>query len=1427
MERGRRIIHLRVVPPGATPRVLHLMSSTLSHHQASSPALQMDLPLLLPRLLPFLPHPSASVRSSVLHALLSLCRTLSHNTETSNQPSWTVEFVTTLLSHVFLRSLVETSPSLRSSVRDLWREFLRRIPRLVLVNSACAGVSGWITLAMSPVQVPLNLSWFGEAISSLSSVYKEPGNLWIGGENPESRPSEALSCRLLATELLGCLSVSIVTPVSSVIYPRPPLDTYCELLVPVLKARSGIGRTVISLLLASWCREHAQSSKEDDDTIVVLPATLKNQLSASLQEILYYDEIGPAFTKIQKDIQSLLSSLVAAGCLAPELSSGSNVLTLLQCQELMRDRVPKMLSLANSLPVPQRMKIEEQTSVIEMAVDNALEGQTSLEVMCQAALAEACVCTRTLPPPQAKIGGLIRPLMAAIRKQRTNALQERAAKALAQLMKLCVERSPCPNTKVTENLILLLVSDKDHFPQPDASDESGILTLDIQRRRADAVVALRRGDSLQVQGIQPSCDSDGGDATAAPTDGTGRRRKARRPSKTASSSVQMNGIRRCCSQSSPVPSTSPAVPSSTSAPVTPVDGLPKIGCSLPRGPMEELDTRLQREGAVLALQAVTAEFGEHLSSKLPALWSHVKSVDSQLSNPEELLKSLATIETILPKLASDLTRDAVDLVLPFLMEHCVSHSLKSVRHQSARCIALLADRALLQTMSRCLEPLTALIEDMSSLSARLGAIEVILCFVQGLQDRLLDFVPLLVVPVLGRMSDPSIIVRHCASQCFAGLMQLMPLADSGVRRRPEIVAVKVEDAGMASLPESLSKKLMEQRNFLTDLLNPSALENIELDFPVDASFRRYQRAGINWLGFLNRYRLNGILCDDMGLGKTLQTISIIAYTHRKDEQSLPTLVICPSTLTGHWVHEINKFVSPSILKPLLYRGPPGERSRLRSLVNRRGHNVVIVSYEIARNDIDFFSSMEWLYCVLDEGHIIKNGKTKLSKAIKTLVAKHRLILSGTPIQNSVLELWSLFDFLMPGFLGTEKQFNLYYSRPIFQSNDAKATVHDQQTGAAALEKLHRQVLPFILRRLKEDVLDDLPEKITQDYTCELSPLQTMLYEAFVKSQTEAAQKRNGEQEEMPETPPKASGESKPSMHVFRILKYLQALCNHPKLVLNPDNPQCKKIEESLGEALSIDDISNSGKLQALKQLLSDCGIGCSEDELGGGSSMVVAPHRALVFFQHKSTLNIVEQDLLQKHLPRVSYLRLDGSVPTSSRFSIVQRFNQDPSIDLLLLTTQVGGLGLNLTGADTVIFFEHDWNPMKDLQAMDRAHRIGQKRVVNVYRLITQGTIEEKIMGLQKFKIATAKSVINAENSSLSQMGTEQLFDLFTLESDAGSKERISETKLSSKSSGLKSVLESMPELWSTDQYEDEYDIQAFFSAVHSTSLSDKESVGE
>lgn len=436
---------------------------------------------------------------------------------------------------------------------------------------------------------------------------------------------------------------------------------------------------------------------------------------------------------------------------------------------------------------------------------------------------------------------------------------------------------------------------------------------------------------------------------------------------------------------------------------------------------------LQRRGAVLVLRAVATHFGPSLPQQVAFLWElimNIKSADQNatiddagIAKAEDLIQSLQVLEVMASSIHPELHGELLDLLptLCLLLEH----PFRAVRHMSSRCLAALgaidADRVLTIVVEKVIPMLGAIDRE----QMRQGAIEAVACLVEQMGMKIIPYIVLLVIPVMGRMSDVNEPVRLVATQSFATLIRLMPL-EGGVPDPPALSA-------------ELAEKKVQQRRFLEQLFDPKKLENYEIPVTINAELRSYQQDGVNWLGFLNKYGLHGILCDDMGLGKTLQTICILSSDHHQrqlDFQAtqnpssapLPSIVVCPPTLTGHWVDEVEKFVGPEQLNPLHYTGPPSERTRLRKKVAH--HNLVVASYDIVRNDLDFFTSIRWNYCVLDEGHVIKNGKTKSSKAIKQLIANHRLILSGTPIQNNVLELWNLFDFLMPGFLGTEKQFQV-------------------------------------------------------------------------------------------------------------------------------------------------------------------------------------------------------------------------------------------------------------------------------------------------------------------------------------------------------------------------------------------------------------------
>jgi TATA-binding protein-associated factor len=834
---------------------------------------------------------------------------------------------------------------------------------------------------------------------------------------------------------------------------------------------------------------------------------------------------------------------------------------------------------------------------------------------------------------------------------------------------------------------------------------------------------------------------------------------------------------------------------------------------------DEIQDKISQKGAKFALEAIARVFGPQLFVHLPQLNVMIAASFTSSGDVAPLIDSLHVVRVMAPFVHSALHANLVELMqkMAEFVPSVSNHS--GIRKEFAMTFAVLCRVIGVKAMEVILTTLLPMLQNPTSETTRLCIVESVLQLVNEMEFNIVPYILFLIGPIMSRMSDQCATVRRLAAFCFASLVKLMPLENA------------------IPNPEGMHSELIQQkereRQFLEELLYESKRSIYHLPIKLKGELRKYQQEGINWLAFLKKFNLHGILCDDMGLGKTVQALCIIMSDHferRKQYQQtrsaehipLPSLIICPPTLINHWVDEVDKFFDCQAVQIMKYYGPTQQRAEMRKRFEQM--ELIISSYEVIRNDIESLKEFVFNYCVLDEGHIIKNVKAKVTQAVKQIRANHRLILTGTPIQNNVLELWSLFDFLMPGYLGNEKQFAEMYSKPILISRDAKASSRQQEAGILALETLHRQVLPFILRRVKDDVLHDLPPRLIQDYYCDLSPLQVVLYENFTKSQMKK-EVENVLFGELSEVNPQMLS-PKRHFHIFQALQYLRKLCSHPALVLTPRHPMYPLINEQLkAQKSTLRDVCHAPKLLVLRDLLLECGIGIeknvpSSEEI---TLSVASRHRALIFCQFKSMLDIIETDLFQRQMPTVSYLRLDGSVTASERQAIVHKFNSDISIDCLLLTTSVGGLGLNLSTADTVIFCEHDWNPMRDLQAMDRAHRIGQKKVVTVYRIITRGTIEEKIMGLQKFKLAIANTVVDKENQSFQTMNTSQLLDLFnytkeiTVQTSEKKNEEPHELELGkskSKNKRLQNVLSHLNELWDETQYSEEYDIDAFITKL-------------
>ena len=477
---------------------------------------------------------------------------------------------------------------------------------------------------------------------------------------------------------------------------------------------------------------------------------------------------------------------------------------------------------------------------------------------------------------------------------------------------------------------------------------------------------------------------------------------------------------------------------------------------------------------------------------------------------------------------------------------------------------------------------------------------------------------------------------------------------------------------------------------------------------LDEVLRPYQKHGVAWLHFLRRNNFGGILADEMGLGKTLQTLAFLQSLRTGPDagtaKRLPTLVVCPTTLVFNWVNEAAKFTPE--LKVVALQGP--NRHPLFSQI--ASADLVVTSYALIRRDADKYREFEFDTVALDEAQHIKNRQTQNAQAVKAIRSEHRVVLTGTPLENSVLDLWSIFDFLMPGYLGSAQDFRERYEIPISREKNVESQA-----------RLARRLRPFILRRLKRDVAKDLPAKIEQVSFCELTDDQRTVYQQILELSRKEVMEAVG-----------AQGLAKSRMVVLTALLRLRQICCDLRLL---------KLENTSGTSAEAKDGSASGKMEMFGELL--------EEIIDGG-------HRVLIFSQFTSMLGLLRERLAAE---QIDYCYLDGS--TTNRGEVVDRFQKNSNIPAFLISLKAGGVGLNLTGADTVIHFDPWWNPAVEDQATDRAHRIGQTKVVTSYKLITRETVEEKILNLQTRKREIIQATLTGEEQLSEALTWEDIQELF------------------------------------------------------------------
>ncbi len=485
--------------------------------------------------------------------------------------------------------------------------------------------------------------------------------------------------------------------------------------------------------------------------------------------------------------------------------------------------------------------------------------------------------------------------------------------------------------------------------------------------------------------------------------------------------------------------------------------------------------------------------------------------------------------------------------------------------------------------------------------------------------------------------------------------------------------------------------------FLRDVKEGKLIATPLIPKEISNVLRPYQKDGVAWAMFLRKYHFGGILADDMGLGKTVQTLAILSTERPAD--AAPSLVICPKTLISIWVAESQRFTPE--LKIIAVEGSAAERMVI--LKNAKEYDVLVTSYSLFQRDTKFYRSISFYYAILDEAQYVKNRRTATALAVKTLQTKHRLALTGTPLENGVHELWSLFDFLMPGLLGNHTTFQFGFERPIRERSDVNA-----------LQNLKRRVKPFLLRRTKESVAPELPPRVEQTDWCELTQTQVALYAdvlASVRSDVIAAVEKKGF--------------ARSRIEILAALTKLRQVCNHPAL-----------IDKQLSHSEDV-----SGKMAHALELV--------REAVSGG-------HKILLFSQFTSMLDLIRPELDKMEIKHVT---IEGK--TRDRATVIEQFKTDSNISVFLLSLKAAGTGLTLTEADTVILYDPWWNPMVERQAMDRAHRIGQTKSVNVHKLVTKGTIEERVLALQEKKKAIFDAMVSDTAEGFKDLTWEDVSGLF------------------------------------------------------------------
>eukprot|EP00897_Mesotaenium_endlicherianum_P006570 jgi/Mesen1/5941/ME000301S05068 len=934
---------------------------------------------LAPRLWPFLRHNVTAVR----HAAIRTLERLLDAGGKGGGAAWVRPILAPALRLVFQNLLLESDATILSCSKRVWHLLLQS-GEAGLVAAARPHVAAWVQLAAAPSGKELDRQLMYAPYSAPASCSKGKGGRGgsngsasngchggtsgaeaaLGGTVPKhvvgaDGESSAVAMRVVVAEALGQLAAH---------WQPEQLSAVVAPLQELLTSDVAIHRQVAGMVITAWCRALRRSSSSGNGADVSAAVQRRDAslaaaapLRAYLLHLLSatdpsrptpgaptpYLEMERTHAKLRSEAAALLKHAQAAG-VDPAAAGAPPVEGM---------GVDAVLNLAMRLqpagagagaggalsPAMEGMESCRQRLLLTAGYLRTIEANMHTTVL--AALAGAVTWMGDLP---GKLNPLIQPLMTSIKREHEEVLQLQAAVALAEIVARCIERKPSPNDKLLRNICSLACADPVETPPVSAANGDAD---DEDEAAAKSLEASSRGKK----------DGGKGGASAA-----GPASQAER---------------------------------------------------------EEREGRIMRCGAVLTLRALADAQGPALFKALPRLWdcatdalpvppASASEGDSkpwlqtqlpQLSAEPALLASNLRVLQCVAKVAHPALHARLLSLLPAVFA-CIRHPHAAVRTAASKCTAAMAQVIMAPVMAAVIAVALPMLGDSTSEAARRGAARLVSALVTEGGASLAQYASQLVVPLLARMADPCERVRQSVTRSFATLVPLLPLS-RGLPPPP-------------GLDHKAMERAAEDARFLEQLLDNKQAEDYQLHIPLQVTLRRYQQEGINWLAFLKRFGLHGCLCDDMGLGKTLQASAIIASDTverarafaksggRPEYAPLPSLVVCPPTLVAHWAYEVEKFIPSDALRPVQYAGFAVERARVRAQVGQAG-TLVVTSYEVLRAEVELFAGVVWNYCVLDEGHVIKNGKSKLAQAAKRIPARHRLLLSGTPIQVPLLCLHDL------------------------------------------------------------------------------------------------------------------------------------------------------------------------------------------------------------------------------------------------------------------------------------------------------------------------------------------------------------------------------------------------------------------------------------